>query len=81
MKNNNSELTCWIGLRIKHFRKTSNLSQEQLAEATGLHRTYIGSCERGERNLTIVNLSIICNKLKVSLKDFFDDDIKKAHSD
>lgn len=76
MKNNKHPLTVWIGKRIKKFRKANSLSQEQLAEATGLHRTYIGSCERGERNLTVVSLSIICDKLGISLKDFFDEIVK-----
>lgn len=72
MKKNNPELTLWIGARIKYFRKARGMSQEQLAESSGLHRTYIGSCERGERNLTIVNLSNICDMLGVSLANFFD---------
>lgn len=72
MKNDNPELTRWIGERIKYLRKEKGLSQEKLAEVSGLHRTYIGSCERGERNLTILNLYAICNELDVTLKDFFD---------
>ena len=76
MKNSNPKLTVWIGQRIKLFRNARGLSQEQLAEITGLHRTYIGSCERGERNITVVNLSIICEKLDVKLNHFFDDAFK-----
>jgi transcriptional regulator with XRE-family HTH domain len=76
MKNNNHELTRWVGIRIKLFRNKNNFSQEQLAEATNLHRTYIGSCERGERNISIVNLSKICNSLGIDLKDLFDEAIK-----
>lgn len=73
MKNDSPELTLWIGNRIRHFRNLKKLSQEELAELSGLHRTYIGSCERGERNITIVNLSVLCKNLDTTLKDFFDD--------
>ncbi len=48
------------------------MSQESLAEKSGLHRTYIGSCERGERNITILNLSILCESFDITLKVFFD---------
>lgn len=73
MKNSNPELTMKIGKRIKHFRNARNMSQERLAEKSGLHRTYIGSCERGERNITILSLSILCKSLDITLKVFFED--------
>jgi transcriptional regulator with XRE-family HTH domain len=75
MKSDNPALAAWLGNRIKHFRKIHGLTQEQLAECSGLHRTYIGACERGEKNITIMNLSAICDHLQVSLKIFFDDEI------
>lgn len=73
MKNDRPELTRWIGSRIRYFRNRKKISQEELAEASGLHRTYIGSCERGERNITIINLSVLCKNLDTTLKDFFGD--------
>lgn len=73
MKNENPPLTTWLSSRLKHYRKIRGLTQEQLAEKTGLHRTYIGACERGEKNITIINLSVICSQLDVSLKEFFND--------
>lgn len=73
MKNDSPELTRWIGSRIRRLRNLQRLSQEELAEVSGLHRTYIGSCERGERNITIISLSVLCDSLDITLKDFFSD--------
>ncbi len=59
-----------IGNRIKELRVKSDLSQEKLAYACDLDRTYIGSVERGERNISIINLNKIAIALKISLSDF-----------
>lgn len=67
----NRTLSIWIGSRIRHFRLERALSQEELAGICELHRTYIGSCERGEKNITINNLYKISKALGVSLSDFF----------
>ncbi len=45
-----------FGEKIKSMRKQKNLSQEDLAELSGLHRTYIGGIERGERNVALLNI-------------------------
>ena len=52
-----------VGQRIRELRLKSGLSQEKLAFASDLDRTYIGSVERGERNISIINL----NKISVAL--------------
>ena len=60
-----------VGKRIKEIRLSLNLSQEDCALNSGLDRTYFGSVERGERNISVINLNKICKSFKVSLKDFF----------
>lgn len=60
-----------VGKRIKKIRLSLNLSQEDCALNSGLNRTYFGSVERGERNISVINLNKICKSFKVSLKDFF----------
>ena len=60
-----------FGQKVHDFRKERNLSQEQLAEVAGLHRTYIGMIERGEKNITLCNIAKISKALKIDIKDFF----------
>lgn len=45
-----------FGSRVRERRNELGLSQEGLAGISGLHRTYIGSLERGERNVSLVNV-------------------------
>lgn len=53
-----------IGSRIRKLRTEIGLSQEKLAFACELDRTYIGSVERGERNISVINLGKIAKALK-----------------
>lgn len=50
---------------LRTIRKQKKISQEELADLCGLHRTYIGSVERGERNISIDNIEKISNALKI----------------
>jgi len=52
---------------IREFRKLEGLSQEGLAHICNLHRTYVGSVERGERNVTLSTLEVIADALGVSI--------------
>jgi transcriptional regulator with XRE-family HTH domain len=60
------KLSAIVGNNIKKYRKTLNISQEELAEKAGLHRTYIGGIERGERNITLDSLQVIATALNVA---------------
>lgn len=54
---------------LKYLRNQKNWSQEKLANKCGLHRTYIGSVERGERNISLMNISRIATALSVKIDD------------
>lgn len=54
-----------IGRNIARLRKRIGLSQEKLAEQAGLHRTYVGAVERGERNISVKNLAKIAQALNI----------------
>ena len=61
-----------FGKQLRSLRKDAKLSQEQLGFKANIHRTYIGSVERGEQNVSLNNMHKIAKALKVSLKDLFD---------
>lgn len=67
-KSHETQLLIAFGLRLRKCRLKIHLSQEELAELTGLHRTYIGSAERGERNISILNVYKIAEALNVSIE-------------
>ena len=60
-----------FGNRIRKLRKLENISQEELADRAGLHRTYIGMIERAEKNITLINIEKLAIGLNVALIDFF----------
>jgi len=61
-----SEIRKRLGDAIRKERQRHSISQEELAFRCGLHRTYIGSVERGERNISIENIIKIADTLKIS---------------
>ena len=55
-----------VGRNIRRLRQERGLSQEDLADEIGVHRTYMGGVERGERNLTLRSLEHLAERLGVS---------------
>lgn len=55
-----------LGERLRAERQRAGLSQEGLADLVGLHRTYVGSVERGERNVSVRNIWALADALDVS---------------
>ena len=56
-----------FGNNVQQIRKAKKLSQEQLAEKAGLHRTYIGMIERAEKNITLRNIEKIASALQTDI--------------
>jgi len=54
--------------KVRRLRKSKGWTQEKLAVRTGLHRTYIGSIERGERNVSLINVEKIADALGVPVE-------------
>lgn len=71
MTKKRSKICQLFGRQIKKLRQRQGLSQEALAYEAGIHRTYIGSIERGERNPSLNNIYRIAKVLKVSLPRLF----------
>jgi transcriptional regulator with XRE-family HTH domain len=60
-----------FGQRVRELRAKKGLSQEALALASELDRSYIGGVERGERNVSLLNIRKIADALGVAVKDLF----------
>lgn len=54
-----------IGNNVRNYRKKLDISQEELAANAGLDRTYVGGVERGERNISALNIEKLAKALKV----------------
>ena len=65
------DITLNFGKAVRARRLELELSQEKLAERAGLHRTYIADIERGERNISLLNIVKLIHALELSLSDFF----------
>lgn len=63
------ELQKRVGENLRRYRQARNLSQEAFADQVGVHRTYMGGLERGERNLTLRSLERIAKVIGVDPLD------------
>jgi len=62
-----------FGLRVRKLREALDWSQDQLAEQADLHRTYISGLERGERNVSVLNILRLAHALKTTPGKLLDD--------
>lgn len=60
-----------FGARVRELRSAKGLTQEELADASGLDRSYVGSLERGERNVSLRNIEKIAKALDVPIGSLF----------
>lgn len=63
-----------FGRRVRELRTQRGWSQEQFADECGLHRTYVGGIERGERNVSLVNIHRIAQALSIPVAELFPDE-------
>jgi transcriptional regulator with XRE-family HTH domain len=73
LKERKTRLQTAFGKIVRAMRAEKKLSQEKLADLSGLHFTYISSVERGERNISIENIARLSKALECHLKDLMPD--------
>ncbi len=73
MSNTHKSIQKEFGKKVRKLRTASGYSQESLAFECGLHRTYIGCVERGEKNIALANIEKIAKALKVEIYQLFKD--------
>ena len=62
--------------RLRQIRQVKGLSQEDLADRAGLHRTYVGSVERGERNISIDNIERLAKALEIDIIELLNEELE-----
>ncbi len=67
----NDDIRKRFGVRVRQLRTERGWSQEAFADLAGLHRTYVGHIERGEQNVSLVNIERVAATLGVSLAELF----------
>lgn len=64
-----SDILSKFGRNVRQKRLSLGISQEDLAELAGVHRTYVGMIERGEKNITLLNIEKFAKALGMSIDD------------
>jgi transcriptional regulator with XRE-family HTH domain len=62
-----------FGQQVRSLRQNKAMSQEELASRAGVHRTYIGMIERGEKNVTIITMIKLATALEVTITELLKD--------
>lgn len=65
------EICKQFGKNVRKYRKNLGISQEELADLSGLHRTYISALERGLRSISLANIQKIARALKIETYKLF----------
>lgn len=73
LKSETSELRSILAINLRRLRAELALSQERLADLANLHRTYVGSIERSERNVSIDNIAKLAQALGVEPSELLKD--------
>ena len=68
-----SKIQVAFGENLKKVRTKTSISQEKLAELAGLHRTYVSSVERGERNVSLETIEKLASALDVTMAELMPD--------
>ncbi len=76
MPKHDDDFLKWLGGHLRNIRLQKGLSQEALAELAGIDRTYVGGVERGERNLSVLNVKKLSDALGIEVKNLFNNDFK-----
>ena len=71
-KKNPPDIRERFGFAVKARREELGLTQEDLAELAGIHRTYVSDIERGSRNVALVNIERLAKALKMSISALFE---------
>ena len=70
-KSSDQDTISVFGQRMRILRNARELSQETFADLAGLHRSYMGGVERGERNVSLVNIKKLADALEISVDKLF----------
>lgn len=69
--NKKTQVLKQFGNKVREERLKKGLSQEELAEKAGVHRTYVGMIERAEKNITLRNIQKVAEALDLPISDLF----------